>query len=105
MVGSSAKPVAIVSGMIRQRGQASVWLTEAQKRQLIERFVLGVPVYRQRFRPVCGANTAEKMYRQLRACCTYAEQWRESFTGTLECDETTFGGARHGPRGSGAWAR
>ena len=80
----------------------SLWLSEAQKHQLIERFVLGVPVYRQRFRPVCGANTAEKMYRLLRACCAYDEQWREPFTGALECDETTFGGARHGPRGWGA---
>jgi hypothetical protein len=77
----------------------SLWLSDAQKHQLIERFVLGVPVYRQRFRPVCGANTAEKVYRLLRACCAYAEQWREPFTGALECDETTFGGARHGPRG------
>jgi transposase len=55
----------------------SLWLSDAQKHQLIERFVLGVPVYRQRFRPVCGANTAEKVYRLLRACCAYAEQWRE----------------------------
>ncbi len=51
----------------------SLWLSDAQKRQLIERFVLGVPVYRQRFRSVCGANTAEKMYRLLRACCAHAE--------------------------------
>lgn len=90
----------------RQRDDLSAWasvcLTDAQKHQLIERFVLGVPVYRQRFRPVCGANTAEKMYRLLRACCAHAEQWREPFTGALECDETTFGGARHGPRGWGA---
>ena len=90
----------------RQRDELSawdsVWLSDAQKRQLIERFVLGVPIYRQRFRPVCGANTAEKVYRLLRACCAYAEQWREPFTGALECDETTFGGARHGPRGWGA---
>ena len=46
-------------------------------------------VYRQRFRPVCGANTADKMYRLLRACRAYTEQWREPFTGAVECDETT----------------
>jgi hypothetical protein len=46
----------------------SIWLSEAQKHQLIERFVLGVPVHRQRFRPVCGANTTEKVYRLLRLC-------------------------------------
>lgn len=31
-----------------------------------------------------------------------AEQLREPFEGAIECDETTFGGARHGPRGWGA---
>ncbi|WP_231663644.1 transposase [Ralstonia solanacearum] len=30
------------------------------------------------------------------------EQLREPFAGSLECDETTFGGARHGKRGWGA---
>lgn len=77
-------------------------LSAAQKRQLIERFVLGVPVYRQRFRPICSAGTAEKFYRLLRACCAYEEQWRAPLSGVLECDETTFGGARHGKRGWGA---
>lgn len=41
----------------------SLWLSDAQKQQLIERFVLGMPVYRQHFRPVCGANAAVKMCR------------------------------------------
>ena len=93
----------------RQRDELSawdsLWLSDAQKRQLIERFVLDVPVCRQCFRPVCTANTAEKMYRLLRVCCAYAEQWHEPFTGALECDEKTFGGARHGPRGWGALFR
>jgi transposase len=80
----------------------AVRLSTAQKRRLIERFVLGVPVYRQRFHPVCSAATAEKFYRLLRACCAHAEHWREPLTGALECDETTFGGARHGKRGWGA---
>jgi len=53
------------------------------------------------FPAVCGASTAEKMYRLLRTCCAHAEQRREPFTGALECDQTTFGGARHGPRGWG----
>lgn len=83
----------------------SLWLSDAQKRQLIERFVLDVAVCRQCFRPVCTANRAEKMYRLLRVCCAYAEQWHEPFTGALERDEKTFGGARHGPRGWGAMFR
>lgn len=51
---------------------------------------------------MCGANTAEKAYRLLRACCAHPEQWREPLTGALECDQTTFGGARPAPRGGGA---
>lgn len=80
----------------------SVRLSASQKRQLIERFALGVPVYRQRFRPVCSPATAEKFYRVLRACCAFEEQWRGPFDGVVECDETTFGGIRHGKTGWGA---
>jgi transposase len=65
-------------------------------------FVLGVPVYRQRFRTDASAPTRERFYRLLRACCAVAEDVREPFSGALECDETTFGGARHGKRGWGA---
>jgi transposase len=32
----------------------------------------------------------------------WAEDFREPFTGPVECDETTFGGARHGKRGGAA---
>lgn len=65
-------------------------------------FVLGVPVYRQRFRTDASAPTRERFYRLLRACCAVVEEVREPFSGALECDETTFGGARHGKRGWGA---
>ena len=64
-------------------------------------FVLGVPAYRQRFRSDVSAPTRERFHRPLRACCAAAEQLREPFSGTVECDETTFGGARHGKRGWG----
>ncbi|WP_139943014.1 hypothetical protein [Fulvimonas soli] len=43
-----------------------VRLSTAQKRRLIECLMLGVPVYRQRFQPVCSAATVEKFYRPLR---------------------------------------
>ena len=65
-------------------------------------FVLGVPAYRQRFRSDVSAPTRERFYRLLRACCAAAEQLREPFSGAVECDETTFGGARPGKRGWGA---
>jgi len=69
---------------------------------LLELFVLGVPVYRQRFRLPVSIPTAQRFYRQIRACCALEEGLRESFHGELECDETTFGGSRKGKRGWGA---
>ncbi|MDC6190445.1 hypothetical protein PP728_24745, partial [Ralstonia solanacearum] len=69
---------------------------------MLELFVLGVPVYRQRFDRSVSAKSRERFYRLIRACMAQQEQLREPFTGALECDETTFGGARHGKRGWGA---
>ena len=80
----------------------SVRLPAATKQRLLELFVLGVPSYRQRFRSDASAAARERFYRLLRACCAQVEQLREPFEGAIECDETTFGGARHGPRGWGA---
>ncbi len=88
----------------RRCGRRYSWTTTAwegvrvsasPKRQLLELFVLGVPVYRQRFRAVASAPTAERFYRIVRACCAMAEELREPFGGAIECDETMFGG--------GAW--
>jgi len=80
----------------------SVRLSGPTKHRLLEMFVLGVPAYRQRFRSGCSAPSRERFYRLLRACCAIVEQLREPFAGTVELDETTFGGARHGKRGWGA---
>ena len=84
----------------------SVWfasrLSNRAKHQLLEWFVLGVPVYRQRFMAVASRPATERFYRLIRACCAHAEELREPFEGALECDETTFGGARKGKRGWGA---
>ena len=84
----------------------SVWdsirLEPRAKRQLLQLFSLGVPSYRQRFRSAVSAKARERFYRLARAVCAHVEQLREPFEGALECDETTFGGARHGKRGWGA---
>ncbi|GAB4292246.1 MAG: IS1595 family transposase [Thiohalomonadaceae bacterium] len=77
-------------------------LREATKHELLRRFVWGVPVYRQRFGSPASAPATERFYRLVRACMAWAEDLREPFEGALECDETTFGGARHGKRGWGA---
>ena len=77
-------------------------LPERDKQILLERFVLGVPVYRQRFRLGVSAPAAERFYRLIRATCAYMEELREPFDGALELDETMFGGSRPGKRGWGA---
>ena len=68
--------------------------------ELLRRFVWGAPVYRQRFGALASAPAIERFYRLVRACMAWAEEFREPFAGAAECDETTFGGARHGKRGA-----
>lgn len=90
----------------RRFSWTSVWdsicLPAATKHRLLDLFVLGVPSYRQRFRSDASAQARERFYRRVRACCALVEQLREPFEGAVECDETTFGGARKGKRGWGA---
>ena len=84
----------------------SVWnssrLTEATKRRLLEFFVLGVPIYRMRFRVEVSKPTAQRFFRLIRAMLAFEEECRIPFEGAVECDETTFGGHRKGKRGWGA---
>lgn len=80
----------------------SVRLPAKVKHRLLDLFVLGVPCYRQRFGDEASSAARERFYRLLRACCAQVEQLREPFEGAIECDETTFGGARKGKRGWGA---
>ena len=84
----------------------SVWdasrLPAVTKRKLLERFVLGVPVYRQRYRLAVSCGAGERFYRWLRATLAYQEHIQDAFAGVLECDETLFGGRRPGKRGWGA---
>ena len=84
----------------------TVWsgsrLPDQTKRRLVEMFTLGVPSYRLRFRGIASAPAIERFYRTIRACCAIEEHLREPFEGSIECDETTFGGARPGKRGWGA---
>ncbi len=84
----------------------SVWqasrLSEADKRKLLEYFVLGVPAYRARFRAPCSRPTTERFYRRIRAVMAIHEELMEPFEGAIECDETMLGGRRRGKRGWGA---
>ena len=71
------------------------------KRRLLEFFVLGVPIYRLRFRVPVSKRTIQGFFRLIRAVLAIKEECREPFHGTIECDETTFGGRRKGKRGWG----
>ncbi len=107
-----ARHYKLADGRLKCRGcgqrfsWTSVWdsvrLPPSTKQRLLDLFVLGVPSYRQRLGSATSAVSRERFYRLLRACCAQVEQLREPFEGAIECDETTFGGARHGPRGWGA---
>jgi hypothetical protein len=54
----------------------AVQVSAASKRQLLELFVLRVPVYRQRFQPLASAPTAERFYRIAQACCALVQELR-----------------------------
>lgn len=77
-------------------------LSSQAKNRLLEMFVLGVPVYRQRFRSSVSATATERFYRLIRATCALQEGLRQPFSGSLEMDETMFGGRHPGKRGWGA---
>lgn len=77
-------------------------LSDATKKKLLEYFVLGVPVYRMRFRTPISLPTIERYFRLIRAVMAYEEGCRDPFQGAVECDESMFGGHRPGKRGWGA---
>ncbi len=77
-------------------------LPERAKRRVLEYFVLGVPVYRLRFRGPATQPTLKRYFRLIRAVLAIHEQCRDPLAGPLECDETMFGGYRPGRRGWGA---
>lgn len=99
---SASRPYKLSDGWFKCRvcgkrfSWTSIWdsvrLSSREKTHLLELFVLGVPVYRQRFDTSVSAKSRERFYRLIRACMAQQEQLREPFAGTLECDETTFGG-------------
>src|SRR5947209_9395685 len=70
----------------------STRLSEATKRRLVDYFVLGVPAYRLRFHSLASAPTLERFYRLIRQVLAIAEESTTPFTGSIECDETMFGG-------------
>lgn len=62
----------------------------------------GVPAYRLRFRTSASRPTIERFFRKIREILSIAEECNQPFQGTIECDETTFGGRKPGKRGWGA---
>ena len=58
-------------------------LDSRTKTELVQRFVWGVPVYRQRFSLVASRPATERFYRLIRLALAQAEQLREPFAGSL----------------------
>ena len=84
----------------------SVWsryrIAEKEKKQLLDHFVLGTPVRRIRFKITCSSATAERFFRDIRRTLHHHERERKPLRGTLEMDESPFGGKRKSKRGWGA---
>lgn len=73
------------------------------KGQVVRFFVLGVPAYRLRHVVPYTLATIERFYRVLRQAIYVASlQELRRVNGTVEMDETMFGGRRPGKRGWGA---
>lgn len=89
-----------------RQGFPSVWdscrLSEASKRRLLECFVFGVPAYRLRFRSPASLPATERFFLLIRQTIALLEECDVPLDGSLECDETAFGGHRKGKRGWGA---
>ena len=84
----------------------SVWhscrLSEVSKCKLLECFVFGVPAYRLRFRGPASTEATERFFLLIRQTMALLESCQEPLDGTIECDESSFGGHRKGRRGWGA---
>lgn len=73
------------------------------KWRLVEYFALGVPAYRLRFQVPYSLKTIRTWYRLMRDTLYHqAAEKLVALSGTLEMDETMFGGKRSGKRGWGA---
>jgi transposase len=85
---------------------SSVWqscrLSKTSKSKLLECPVFGVPAYRLRFRGPASTEATEQFFLLIRQTIAILESYQEPLDGTIECDESSFGGHRKGKRGWGA---
>lgn len=94
-------------GLTRKFAKKSIWNTTRispyWKGRLVEFFALGVPVYRLRFQVPLNPKTIQRWFRILRETIySHATKELSSLSGTIEMDETMFGGRVAGKRGWGA---
>jgi transposase len=73
------------------------------KGRLLEFFCFGVPAYRLRFQVPLNLKTIQRWYHLMRLCIYHSvTQELSKLAGTIEMDETMFGGRKPGKRGWGA---
>lgn len=95
-------------GFTKRIKQAGTWLQKLRKsrkhlRKLVRYFALGVPAYRLRFEAPVSLKTIHRVYLTIRrAIYQQSVAELESLAGTLEIDESPFGGKHPGKRGWGA---
>lgn len=85
MAGWSAG--AAISATLRSRSGTNQAADPAKPR-VVEYFVLGVPIYRLRFRGPATLHTLKRNPRLIPAVLAIHEQCRAKLAGTLESDET-----------------
>ena len=79
----------------------SVRLPDATKERLLDAFVHGVPVYRQRFDDGACVDSRERFYRLTRACCALHEEVPPAPAPIVTCKPFSYRGSRSCMRG---WA-
>jgi transposase len=77
----------------------SVRLPDATKEQLLDAFVHGVPVYRQRFDDGACVDSRERFYRLARACCALHEAIPHTPAPVVACKQVSYRGTRSWMRG------
>lgn len=97
-------------GLTRKKPLLTWWghtkLFPYHKGKLLEYFILGVPAYRLRLYVSLSLKTIRRWYRTFRtAIYQQALIELEQLSGTIELDETMFGGRFPGKRGWGAYGK
>lgn len=83
VTGTRSDPSGRVSASVRLLPKGPLW----GKRQILDYFCLGVPVYRLRFHGIASRPVLDRFYRCCRVVMALDQECMEPFDGDLELDE------------------